>query len=131
MVLFIDFQGDYVNGRFYIKELAMMTAQARVAHYLFQPVQDYRALTWYERKQVQYSTSQHHQIPWCDGFVDLRHLPRILSKHTARQRFIYVKGYAKVKILEEFGIHARNLETLGGEFQAERFEKRWNLLFGT
>lgn len=97
MFAVVDVQGfKRENGPFIVKELAILTNQNKLQHFIFQPPFSFKKLTTAEKRNVIWLQRNLHGFYWEDGQVPYHQLYATI-KPLLRNETIYVKGSEKVQ----------------------------------
>ena len=103
----MDVQGFKANDNSLVfKELAILTLEedAPPQVYLFRPPFDWNGLGNQQKSCNRWLELNHHGIPWSVGDISQREVRSILHKELGNASKVYVKGYEKIKWLENFSL---------------------------
>ena len=114
MAAFADLQFYRINGRYLVKEFALVTEESQVVHYVFAPPP---IIDWNhdDLKNNDWVYHYHHGLHWFSGFVPYQETLKKIANSLKRNDIfvIYVKGYEKMKFLEKFDVNVQNIENCG------------------
>lgn len=111
MAAIVDVQGfKDQHNKFIVKELAFLTSENNIQHFIFQSPFKFANLTPTVKRQVNWLKRNLHGFGWDDGYIVYPHLyttvPPLLF-----ERIIYVKGSEKVRWVKDFlGKHTTVLD---------------------
>lgn len=103
-IIIIDVQGFKLqNNQFILKELAILTSENQVQHYIFQPPFPYKDLTRAEKRQVRWLQYNFHGFRWGDGNIPYNRIYGIADQLLLllQDKIIYVKGSEKKQWVEQ------------------------------
>lgn len=108
--IFIDvqgFKGSY--NQFILKEIAVLSEENQVQHFIIQPTQSCSNLPHHLQVQAQWLYNNYHNLSWNGGFTDLDPVVKWISQ-ILKEKHIYVKGAEKVKwIIDLFQLDKENV----------------------
>lgn len=100
--LIIDIQGfNNTQEGFTPKEMSIMDSNKRTIHFLFKPTMPFHLLSSSKKREVRWIERNHLNIEYSSGFVDLRHIGKILREACAEHDTVYVKGHQKFIFLKK------------------------------
>ena len=109
---FVDLQGFIVNGKFTVKEVAILRSGTILSHYIFVEPTSWRSLTEREKRSVRWLTNNNNCLRWTDGFVPYAQAENLIRAALCYDPFeagsgagttatIYVKGLEKSQWLRD------------------------------
>lgn len=109
----VDVQGfKDQHNKFIVKELAILSSEDKLQHFIFQPPFKFEDLTPKIKKQVFWLKHNLHGFGWHDGYVPYHYLYTVVTPLLAEKN-IYVKGLEKKEWLKDFlgdGVTIWNIE---------------------
>ena len=66
---FVNLQGFVVDGRFVVKEVAVLRKGTILSHYIFESSMPQYLLTKSDKSSIQCLVAKHHGLRWEDGDV--------------------------------------------------------------
>lgn len=97
----VDIQGFKLqNNEFVFKELAILTEEYQLQHYIFKPPFSYKDLTTTEKRQVKWLQHNFHGFKWDDGYIPYQKLYATVEP-LLRNKIIFVKGSEKMRWIEQ------------------------------
>ena len=102
--LVVDVQGFKIeNNKFIPKELAAYDGR-KICHYVFKPPFDLNQLPPNLIKEANWLMTNHHCIPWFEGFTPLHKFCDIIKNLTEDIDNVYVKGKEKCEYIRKYSL---------------------------
>lgn len=102
---FVDLQGFVIDGRFVVKEAAVLREGYVLSHYVFASPMPWHFLRRTEKAEASWLIARHHGLRWNDGSVPCSMAKRLITTAVAStdisRTVLYVKGLQKRQWLRD------------------------------